>query len=283
MRDNNLSKYLIAISIVIIIVIIILFSIVFKRFRNEIQNTTNSSNLVYSNNSSNLNYTEEEKEEREKINLSNFAINNFGNINIPNLKDINYNKYAKIQFEDPRISNTVVNIKFTGINKIVKIKLFDYIAPKTVNDFLIAVAENRLLNTIPLTNSLGDLSIQMPIVNNSNAFTVADEREYNFSLVPYKGALVRKNVGSSSSEFSIINSDTFENNEKFITGNRISNTLLTEVKNKGARLANIYLKEAVFGQIIEGIEVIDEINNRNSQNIPTQIEKVEIDRRDTRN
>lgn len=283
MRDNNLSKYLIAISIVIIIVIIILFSIVFKRFRNEIQNTTNSSNLVYSNNSSNLNYTEEEKEEREKINLSNFAINNFGNINIPDLKDINYNKYAKIQFEDPRISNTVVNIKFTGINKIVKIKLFDYIAPKTVNDFLIAVAENRLLNTIPLTNSLGDLSIQMPIVNNSNAFTVADEREYNFSLVPYKGALVRKNVGSSSSEFSIINSDTFENNEKFITGNRISNTLLTEVKNKGARLANIYLKEAVFGQIIEGIEVIDEINNRNSQNIPTQIEKVEIDRRDTRN
>lgn len=283
MRDNNLSKYLIAISIVIIIVIIILFSIIFKRFRNEIQNATNSSNLVYSNNSSNLNYTEEEKEEREKINLSNFAINNFGNINIPNLKDINYTKYAKIQFEDPRISNTVVNIKFTGINKIVKVKLFDYVAPKTVNDFLLAIADNKLLNTRPLTNNLGDLSIQIPNSNNSNVFTISDEREYNFSLVPYKGALVRKNIGSTSSEFSIINSDTLDNNKKIITGNEISNTLLTEVENRGARLTNIYLKEVVFGQIIDGLEVIDEINNRNSQNIQTQIERVEIDRRDTRN
>ncbi len=255
--DKKIILYAL-IALVALIIVIIIFVSRLKKIGEPIDKKDPSYAVE-----SNISKTEEEKEERADRYARNESIENRGLDNLPKLEDINYSRYAKLQFAKPNKQEDVAIFKIKDYDGKIKVKLFNVLAPNTVKEFEDAVEKGYFLNKPIAIETFADLIVPARDESGDGIFKTGNEDEINYSLVPYKGALVQKVLDyekqGAGRSFSVIMDNMFDNNVEITRKMALNYTIKKELKNRGGRLENTYLKSIIFGQIYEGMDVAEKI------------------------
>lgn len=262
-KDKNIKvdKKIILYAIIALVALIVVIIIFVSRLKN-IGEPIDKKDPSYAT-ESNISKTEEEKEERADRYARNESIENRGLDNLPKLEDINYSRYAKLQFAKPNKQEDVAIFKIKNYDGEIKVKLFNNLAPNTVKEFEDAIQKGYFLNKPIAIETFADLIIPARDEDGNGIFKTGNEEEINYSLVPYKGALVQRVLDyekqGAGRSFSVIMDNMFDNNVNITRKMALNYTIKNELKNRGGRLENIYLKSIIFGQIYEGMDVAEKI------------------------
>ncbi|MEW9502008.1 peptidylprolyl isomerase [Jeotgalibacillus marinus] len=174
-------------------------------------------------------------------------------------------------------------VEMTTNMGVIKIKLFPEYAPKAVENFL-THSKDGYYDGVTFHRVINDFMIQGgdPTGTGEGGESIygkAFEDEFSRSLVNLRGALSMANYGENTngSQFFIVQN-------KVVNDSQLSDELPEEIieaykENGGTPLLDF--KHTVFGQVIEGLEVVDEIAavNVDSLDKPDEdviIEKIEV-------
>lgn len=254
--------------LVCIIMIILMFSLVGcgKENSNNVNNSNNStSGTGNSNNSSSSN-----NNKKEEVSVD----------------SLNFIECAKKQVEMPSKGDTIAIMHIKNYGDI-KIKFFKDIAPKAVENF-ITHSKNGYYNGITFHRVINDFMIQGgdPTATGAGGESIwgkSFEDEFSYELVPYRGALCMANAGSNTngSQFFIEQAKYDEDMYNTLKQYGYPENLLEAYKMYGGSM-HLFMKHTVFGQVIEGMDVVDkiagvEVNANNSKPLTDVIiESIEI-------
>lgn len=193
---------------------------------------------------------------------------------------------AEKQFSMPEKGETVAIMHVKGYGEM-HMKFFEDVAPKAVENFVTHAKEgyydgltfHRVINEFmiqggdPEGTGMGGESIW------GKGFGV----ELHPSLVPYKGSLcmaMSSLPDSIGSQFFITQANYSEDMKEMLEYYGYPTKLLEEYKNHGGYLS-LYLQYTVFGQVYQGLDVLDKIAvvSTDSNDKPLEdviIEKIEI-------
>ena len=190
-----------------------------------------------------------------------------------------------VQFEDAKNYSTLAEMEIEGYGTIT-FRLFDEQAPKAVENF-VKLSESGYYEGVTFHRVMDDFMIQGgdPTgtgTGGESAFGADFEDEFSMDLFPYRGALCMANAGTNtnSSQFFIVQTD------------QVEDSYTTQIRELGAdQVADNYEKiggtpwlwyrHTVFGQVLDGMEVVDAIAavETNAQNKPLEdvvIKKITI-------
>ncbi|HEY9062142.1 MAG TPA: peptidylprolyl isomerase [Pseudobacteroides sp.] len=176
------------------------------------------------------------------------------------------NKPSKIdQFSAPEKNETIAIMK-TNMGDI-KIKFFYEVAPKAVENFL-THAKNKYYDGLKFHRVIKDFMIQGgdPMGNGTGGESIWNkpfEDEFSDKVHNYRGALSMANSGpnTNGSQFFIVQLNKVDDNSvQFMQQNNVSEEVINQYKKVGGTpwLDN---RHTVFGQIFEGMDVVDKIAN----------------------
>ena len=215
----------------------------------EAKNNTSSSN-----NATNTNSTS-----------SNTAKNNTSN---KTQETVDVTKYdflsaAKAQVAEPKKGETIAIIHIKNYGDI-KVKFFNEVAPKAVENF-ISQAKTGYYNGVIFHRVINDFMIQGGDPTGTgrggqSKWGKAFEDEFDYSLVPYRGALCMANSGKNTngSQFFIEQAKYDEKTYTLLKNNGYPDNLLEAYKQYGGSM-HLFGAHTVFGQVIEGMDVVDKI------------------------
>lgn len=209
---------------------------------------------------------------------------------------IDYALAAEKQMKLPEKGETVAIIKVKGFGEI-KVKFFEEIAPKAVENF-ITHAKQGYYDGVTFHRVINEFMIQGgdPKGDGTGGESIwgkGFEEELDYELVPYRGSLcmASSGVGNSSlgSQFFITQANYSEIMYGYLKQGGYPEKLLETYKTRGGYLS-LYLNYTVFGQVYEGMDVVDKIarvktekeNNRAEGKIQDKpledviIEKIEV-------
>ena len=200
-------------------------------------NSTNSNNT--SNTSSNT-----AKENKIDINSIDFVAN------------------AEKQTAKPEQGETIAIMHIKNYGDI-KIKFFKNVAPKAVENF-ITHSKNGYYNGLTFHRVINDFMIQGGDPTGTGAggesiWGKKFEDEFSYTLLPYRGALCMANSGTNTngSQFFIEQAKYNEETYKMFEGSN-PEKLLEAYKIYSGSL-HLFGKHTVFGQVYEGMDVVDKI------------------------
>lgn len=177
---------------------------------------------------------------------------------------VDYKAAAEKQMAMPNVGDTVAILHIKDYGD-VKVKFFPEVAPKAVENFTTHAKEgyydgltfHRVINEFmiqggdPEGTGMGGESIW------GDGFGT----ELDYELVPYRGSLcmaMSSLPNSIGSQFFITQAHYDEAQAKDLKQMGYPEKLLEEYKTQGGYLS-LYLNYTVFGQVYEGIEVVDKI------------------------
>lgn len=204
-----------------------------------------------------------------------------------NIETYDFLGYAKKQVESkPNEGDTIAIFHIKNYGDI-KVRFFEDVAPKAVENF-VTHAKNGYYNGTTFHRVINDFMIQGgdPTGTGRGGESIWGkdfEDEFDYSLVPYRGALCMANTGaksSNSSQFFIEQAKYDESTYNLLKQNGYPDSLLNAYKSFGGSM-HLYLRHTVFGQVIEGMDVVDKIAacETDSNDKPTTdvvIESIEI-------
>ena len=170
-----------------------------------------------------------------------------------------------IQFEEPEIGETIATIK-TSYGDIV-LRFFPEQAPKAVENF-VTHSKNGYYNGLTFHRVIADFIIQSgdPKGDSTGGESIWGERfenEYSTDLWHFRGALAMANAGpdTNGSQFYIMQASKVaeESIQSMIDGN-VPQKVIDKYKEVGGH-PNLDGRYTIFGQVIEGMEVVDIIAN----------------------
>lgn len=172
----------------------------------------------------------------------------------------------------------------------IKIKLFPELAPKTVNNFL-THAENGYYDGIIFHRVIPDFMVQGgdPTgtgMGGESIYGETFEDEFSRELFNFKGALSMANAGpgTNGSQFFIVqNSELSPGMDRQMQQAGYPAEVVSAYKERGGT-PHLDHRHTVFGQVIEGQDVVDNIANvkTNAQDKPAEdikIESIEINQK----
>lgn len=196
-------------------------------------------------------------------NISNTSKKSTNNTtNTTDINKIDFLENAKKQVAAPGKGETIaiMHIKDYGD---VKIKFFKDIAPKAVENF-VTHSKNGYYNGITFHRVINDFMIQGgdPTATGMGGESIwgkSFEDEFSYNLLPYRGALCMANAGSNTngSQFFIEQAKCDEEVYKMLEGSN-PESLLKAYKEYGGSM-HLFGKHTVFGQVFEGMDVVDKI------------------------
>lgn len=265
---KNLKKYL-----VIIIMLIMIVSL--TGCSNDDKNSSNSKNT---------NSTAGGNSSMNNTNNNNSSNNN--NNNQTNIESIDFVAAAQKQVANPEKGETIAIMHIKDYGDI-KIKFFKDAAPKAVENF-ITHAKNGYYNGVTFHRVINDFMIQGgdPTATGAGGESIWGsefEDEFSYDLVPYRGALCMANAGSNTngSQFFIEQAKYDEETYNMLKQYGYPENLLEAYKTYGGSM-HLFMAHTVFGQVIEGMDVVDKIaacDTDASTNKPVKdvvIESIEI-------
>lgn len=205
-----------------------------------------------------------EKNNNVNIPKSNKTTNTTTNNQESNVKEVDYKVNAEKQMEMPKAGDTIATFHVKGFGDI-KVKFFADIAPKAVENF-VTHAKNGYYNGLTFHRVMEEFMIQGgdPEGNGTGGESIWGTgfgTELDESLVPYRGALcmAMSNLPNSiGSQFFIVQANYSEEMESYMKIGGYPEGLLEQYKNYGGYMS-LYMNYTVFGQVFEGIEVVDKI------------------------
>ena len=179
---------------------------------------------------------------------------------------IDYKVAAEEQMAMPEKGDTVAIIKVKGYGEI-KVKFFEEVAPKAVENFLIHAKEgyydglifHRVINEFMIQG--GD-----PLGNGTGGESIWGEgfgEELDFKLVPYRGALSMASTGKGTngigSQFYIVQGNYNDEHADSLKSMNFPEGLIEQYKIYGGYPSSLYLNYTIFGQVYEGMDIVDKI------------------------
>ena len=241
--------------------------------------------------------------EKSKNNKSLTTSSNKTNTNIENknsetknkeentLENVNYAEAAEKQMSMPAENETIAIIKVKDFGDI-KVKFFKDIAPKAVENF-ITHAKNGYYNGLTFHRVINEFMIQGgdPLGNGTGGESIWGKGfgvELDPTLVPYRGSLcmaMSSLPNSIGSQFFITQANYSDVMNNYLQKYGYPDSLLQEYKKYGGYLS-LYMQYTVFGQVYEGMDVVDKIAAVETETTPTGqadkpvkdviIEKIEV-------
>lgn len=167
------------------------------------------------------------------------------------------------QFSPPQKGETIAIIH-TNMGDI-KVKFFPQAAPKAVENFT-KLAQTDYYDNLTFHRVMNEFMIQggdptATGMGGESIYGKPFEDEFNSSLHNFRGALSMANSGPNTNEsqfFIVQRRETGEKVEKWMEQNNIREELKKAYREKGGApwLDN---KHTIFGQVFEGMEVVDKI------------------------
>ena len=232
------------ISIILIVLMSVLF--VFTGC-SETDNTTTTSSSNNINTTQTNTVDEAEIEEGEKI-----------------LNEFDYKTAADKQMAMPQDGETVATIKVKGYGDI-KVKFFPEIAPKAVENFT-THAKNGYYNGVTFHRVIDEFMIQGGDpegtgMGGESIWGTGFGPELALELVPYRGSLcmaMSSLPNSIGSQFFITQANYSDYINSYYKSSGFPVGLLEQYKIHGGYIG-LYLQYTVFGQVYEGMDVVDRI------------------------
>lgn len=168
-----------------------------------------------------------------------------------------------VQFEDAKNFSTLAEMEIEGYGTIT-FRLFDEQAPKAVENF-VKLSESGYYEGIIFHRVIKDFMIQGgdPEGNGTggeSAFGTYFEDEFSEDLFPYRGALCMANSGTNTngSQFFIVQTDqvdaSFTSQIREIGADQVADNY-----EKIGGTPWLWYRHTVFGQVLDGMEVVDAI------------------------
>lgn len=198
-------------------------------------------------------------------NTINKSANNASNntSNQIDISKINFVGQAEKQVANPNKGETIAIMHIKDYGDI-KIKFFKDIAPKAVENF-VKLSQNGYYNGVTFHRVINDFMIQGgdPTATGRGGESVWGspfQDEFDISLVPYRGALCMANSGSNTngSQFFIEQAKYDEATYKALVNSEYPENLLEAYKKYGGSM-HLFYRHTVFGQVIEGMDIVDKI------------------------
>lgn len=179
--------------------------------------------------------------------------------------DFDYEAAAEEQMSEPQSGETiaVMHVKDYGD---ITFKFFADKAPKAVENFL-THAQNGYYDGVKFHRVIEEFMIQGgdPEGTGSGGESIwgeGFEEEIDQSLVPYRGALCMASTGygtsSLGSQFFIVQANADESLKSSLLLNGYAENLVEAYEKYGGYLS-LYQQYTVFGQVIDGMDVVDSI------------------------
>ena len=179
---------------------------------------------------------------------------------------IDYEAAAKKQMAKPEKGDTVAIIKVKNYGEI-KVKFFEEAAPKAVENF-ITHAKDGYYNGVIFHRVIEEFMIQGgdPLGTGTGGESIwgtGFAEELDFELVPYRGALSMasqgKGTSSLGSQFYIVQGNYKESDVEYLKSLGFPDGLIEQYKVYGGYPSSLYLNYTIFGQVYEGMDVVDKI------------------------
>ena len=179
---------------------------------------------------------------------------------------IDYKAAAEKQLAMPEKGDTVAVIKVKDYGAI-KVKFFEDVAPKAVENFL-THAKNGYYDGVIFHRVINDFMIQTgdPLGNGTGGESIWGEgfgEELDFELVPYRGALSMASTGKGrnglGSQFYIVQGKYKHEYDNYMQENNFPNGLIEQYRIHGGYPTSLYLNYTIFGQVYEGMDIVDKI------------------------
>lgn len=172
---------------------------------------------------------------------------------------------VEYQFEEPKKGDTVAVMKTNHGD--IKIRLFKDIAPKTVENF-VGLANKGYYNGVTFHRVIKDFMIQGGDPTGTGAggdsiWNIPFEDEFSNKVHHYRGALSMANRGpdTNTSQFFIVHNKRLEPGLiTYLKKMNFDENLLKKYVEYGGT-PHLDGKHTIFGQVYEGIEVVDKIAN----------------------
>ena len=237
---RKLCKKLLIIGVMLVVVLILTGC--------ESSNNSNNGNKTTSGSSSNSS---------SKTNTKN---SNSDNVDV---ESINFVASAEKQVANPEKGETIAIMHIKNYGDI-KIKFFEDVAPKAVQNF-ITHAKDGYYDGLTFHRVIDDFMIQGGDPTGTGAggesiWGKAFEDEFSYDLVPYRGALCMANSGSNTngSQFFIEQAKYDADTAAMLKQYGYPDNLLEAYKTYGGSM-HLFFAHTVFGQVFEGMDVVDKI------------------------
>ena len=207
-------------------------------------------------------------------NMSNTTKNTTKNTSVSNsnttkkqtsLEDVNFEEAAKKQMSMPEEGETVAIIHVKKFGDI-KLKFFEDVAPKAVENFL-THSKDGYYNGVIFHRVMEEFMIQGgdPTGTGTGGESIWGKgfgEEISLEIVPYRGSLCMASTGYGTngigSQFFITQANYSEKMESMLKQGGYPERLLKQYKEYGGYLS-LYTQYTVFGQVYEGMDVVDKI------------------------
>lgn len=220
--------------------------------------------------SKNTNNTATNNTSTNNTSTNNASTSNSSNkTNSNNSAKVDVTKYdflsaAKAQVANANKGDTIAIFHIKDYGNI-KVKFFKNIAPKAVENF-ITHAKNGYYNGTTFHRVINNFMIQGgdPTATGRGGESIWGkdfEDEFDYSLAPYRGALCMANTGaksSNSSQFFIEQAGYDESTYQMLKSGGYPDNLLEAYKQYGGSM-HLFFRHTVFGQVIEGMDIVDKI------------------------
>ena len=171
---------------------------------------------------------------------------------------------VEYQFEEPKANDTIAELQVKDFGTI-KIKLFPDVAPKAVENF-VTHAKDGYFDGLTFHRVINEFMIQGGDPNGDGTggesiWGEPFEDEFSNSLYPWRGALCMANSGSNTngSQFFIVQNEKYD--ESLVSemeSMEWPEEIIDKYKEKGGT-PWLFGKHTVFGQVFEGMDVVDAI------------------------
>lgn len=180
---------------------------------------------------------------------------------------VDYAQAAEKQMALPKSGETIATIHIRNFGD-VKVKFFEDVAPKAVENF-VTHSKQGYYNGVTFHRVINEFMIQGGDpqgtgMGGESIWGQDFEEELSPELVPYRGSLCMASKGlqnspSLGSQFFITQANYNETKAGYLTNYGLPDSLVEQYKKYGGDILSLYQQYTVFGQVYEGMEIVDKI------------------------
>ena len=167
----------------------------------------------------------------------------------------------------------------------IKVKFFKDVAPKAVENF-ITHAKNGYYNGVIFHRVINEFMIQGGDPTGTgyggeSIWGTGFAEELSYELVPYRGTLCMASSGTGTSslgsQFFITQANYDEMSAQYMEAYKLPTGLIDQYKKYGGNILSLYTGYTVFGQVYEGMDIVDKIAAVKTGSVPAVINGVEYE------
>ena len=259
--------------LIVLLMITIVISLTACEDKDSKKSEKDDDTISYVRNKNNGNSNDDKTEttsSEEKVDLENVEdFNNTGDFmkDISNITSEQALKKAEKQMEMPNVGDTIAIFHIRDYGDI-KIKFFEDVAPKAVENF-ITHAKDGYYDGVIFHRVIEEFMIQGgdPLGTGYGGESIwgkGFEEELSVDALPYRGSLCMASGGTGTSslgsQFFIVQANYKSQMESYMKSYGLTN-FIDAYKQYGGDLADLvgYGQYTTFGQVIEGMDIVDRI------------------------